>query len=1783
MPRRRIAMIFDNTLRPETTGTYCVRAMRKLADVEFFTPDQIERIPRTGFDLYLCIDDGLRYRLPTDLRPCAWWVIDTHMDLEWAIEHGQEFDWLFAAQRDGSRQLQTAGLPATWLPLACDPEIHRPWHIENRWDICFVGRVAPGPREELLQRIASQFPRTFIGQCYFDEYAKTCSASMIGFNRSIKNDVNMRVFETLGCGSLLVTNDLSDNGQAELFDTDRHLVTYRDADELFDKLRFYLGSPVLRERISQAGHTEAFEKHTYDQRMRRLLTTVEKDLNRTSVSVSESRPKEAVPEALKWIDSVDFVIKTFLRPVALQRLIVSIRKYYPTARVTVADDGNLRSCRDSASSVCCSIIDATPDLRLLELPFASGVAPGRNSLVKESSRPFLLFLDDDFEFTEVTNIKRMWDRLIADPEVGVVAGACIDVIHGQRHFRNSGGVLNLYGDVLEIETQKWRHQSEGLREYVPQFMLIRREVFQDVRWEGGVGGEHYDFCLQLMRSRWKVVHDLSVVVDHHPLSEALPGYADYRFDCASAQQWLLRKWGLQQITQDGSVIVKREDDSTPDGSSLPTTGRPQKETTYFEFARPEVAALIPTTAHRVLDIGCGAGRLGQLLKQRQTAVVTGLELNPQAAKVARQRLDDVHEQNVEDATVEFPVRSFDCIICADVLEHLREPGEVLKKIHRWLTPDGCFAISLPNARHHSVVTGLLEGNWTYESAGLLDNDHVRFFTRREIEKLLFRHGFAITSLISKPGSGHSDWVASGRPGTVRTGSLQIDGLKPEDAEEFYTYQYLVVARPVHLGADHPTSRARFETALHSLRERFPWPMCKPVIDIPQEHLGWCGEAAREVLEQELRKPTKLVIELGTWMGMSTRLIADYAPTAQVIAIDHWQGSPEHRLRAEWADLLPNLYEMFQALTWDFRDRVTPLRMTTLEGLQAVADAGLEPDLIYIDAEHSYEAVTAELDLCHHLFPQARLIGDDYDCPGVNRAVNEFATRHGLKIESIGVDWHSWRLAPFAHVLPSNADFGLTSIIIVTFNELGYTKECIESIRLRTDEPYELIFVDNGSTDGTLEYLTSIADAQIIRNRDNRGFPAAVNQGLKLARGEQVLLLNNDTVVSTGWLHKLLTALQSDPKIGLVGPCSNNVSGSQMIAVTYTEMTSMDGFAWNWGKLHAGRREETDRLIGFCLVIKKALLERIGGLDEQFGIGCFEDDDICLRALRAGWKAVIARDAFVHHYGSRTFAGSGVDFTALMRENRQKFSDKWEKSHQDSDNRLPQQSFVMKEAPGGGLLLSSKNSRLSLCMIVRNNETTIRPCLESIRPWVDEMIVVDTGSTDSTPQICEELGAKLYHWPWRDDFSAARNQSLDHASGEWIFWMDSDDTISEDCGRKLRDLADGEHSPDVLGYVIQVHCPGPESDGPSDVTAVDHVKLIRNRPDLRFEHRIHEQILPAIRRAGGNVAFTELFVVHSGSDHSAEGRVRKLERDFKLLHLDLEERPDHPFVLFNLGMTHADAHQHVEAVQWLTRCLEVSQPVESHVRKTYALLISSLMQLSDFQHAAIACERGRSLFPDDKELLFRQAMLCHELGKLDEAVTLYREVLTPGTERHFASIDLGLAGYKARHNLALVYEGQGRYDLAAIEWRAIVDEQPEYVPSQIGLAECLLRCDEQGEATAWIEKLRRNPKTANHGLRLEARRIEAQEGVAAAVHELECALRVCGDDDGLLRELSRLHHTSDNYPAALETLERLTSLDPNDASAWHNRGVILGLMGRENDAKMAFDRAETIRRSRPSPM
>jgi GT2 family glycosyltransferase/glycosyltransferase involved in cell wall biosynthesis len=237
-----------------------------------------------------------------------------------------------------------------------------------------------------------------------------------------------------------------------------------------------------------------------------------------------------------------------------------------------------------------------------------------------------------------------------------------------------------------------------------------------------------------------------------------------------------------------------------------------------------------------------------------------------------------------------------------------------------------------------------------------------------------------------------------------------------------------------------------------------------------------------------------------------------------------------------------------------------------------------------------------------------------------------------------------------------------SIIIVTYNNLALTKLCLESIRRNTEYlNYETIVVDNNSTDGTAEYLNRLRgdDLTVILNRENLGFAKANNQGLSRAAGDYLVLLNNDTVVPPGWLSRLVWHLR-DLEVGLVGPMTNFVGNEAKVDVPYLRWEEMESFAQEHTWAFNQKIAEIQMLAMFCVAMRRELWEKVGALDEQFGIGMFEDDDYSIRTRRLGYRVICAADVFVHHVGQASFGKliENGDYARIFAENRGRYEAKW---------------------------------------------------------------------------------------------------------------------------------------------------------------------------------------------------------------------------------------------------------------------------------------------------------------------------------------------------------------------------------------------------------------------------------------------------------------------------------------------------------------------------------------------
>jgi GT2 family glycosyltransferase len=290
--------------------------------------------------------------------------------------------------------------------------------------------------------------------------------------------------------------------------------------------------------------------------------------------------------------------------------------------------------------------------------------------------------------------------------------------------------------------------------------------------------------------------------------------------------------------------------------------------------------------------------------------------------------------------------------------------------------------------------------------------------------------------------------------------------------------------------------------------------------------------------------------------------------------------------------------------------------------------------------------------------------------------------------------------------PTEAEAPLGSIVVVCHDGLPFTKLCLATV-LENSDAVEVIVVDNGSGDGTSRYL-DLHEAReprlrVLRSSENLGFPKAANLGIASARAESVVLLNNDTVVPPGWLEPLLDAL-ADPAVGLAGPVTNRIGTRAEVAADYQTLAELYSWSLQRSQEHRDAIEDIDLAAMFCVALRRQTFERIGPLDEEFGIGLVEDDDYAERVRAAGLRVVCAEGSFVHHFGEASFGRlvpSGEREQLLVR-NRKRFEAKHGRSWQPYD-RPPEAGYEEMTARIKSLVERSVPPEATLLVVSRGDE------------------------------------------------------------------------------------------------------------------------------------------------------------------------------------------------------------------------------------------------------------------------------------------------------------------------------------------------------------------------------------------------------------------------------------------------------------------------------------------------
>jgi GT2 family glycosyltransferase/thioredoxin-like negative regulator of GroEL len=814
---------------------------------------------------------------------------------------------------------------------------------------------------------------------------------------------------------------------------------------------------------------------------------------------------------------------------------------------------------------------------------------------------------------------------------------------------------------------------------------------------------------------------------------------------------------------------------------------------------------------------------------------------------------------------------------------------------------------------------------------------------------------------------------------------------------------------------------------------------------------------------------------------------------------------------------------------------------------------------------------------------------------------------------------------------------LTSIVVLVRDQAELTERCLVSIERHTPERHEVILVDNGSgPDGAafLERWTrGHENAVLVRNSQNLGFAAGNNQGLALARGGRIILLNNDTEVTPGWLSRMLAVLDRHPETALVGPTSNRAGGPQQLDDADYVPGGHDAFAEELAARNDGRSEQVERLVGFCLLVGRELVDAIGGLDERFGFGNFEDDDFTLRARLAGFGARVAHDAFVHHVGNTTFNAAGIEYQHQMLGNWQIFKAKWgipadatladgyelpddvaekvslvvplprigedyeqrdgvwarkstvlaaptleadpvqglrssfaeaavwrdphrryqsrkwlvekalsapsrdtsdwkrlfaaaadellrvleddpaepvflnyagillyeltgfdgaealfraagrldptlehvdanlkaARKHKGRVRRLPIPALGELEAHARRVATQAKPAdelTVSLCMIVKDEEEMLPGCLEPIHEHVDELIVVDTGSTDRTVEIAESFGAKVIHFPWNGSFSDARNVGLDAATGDWLLYLDADEHVVAEDAPKLRSLLgktwrEGFH-------LAETNYTGGDESGP----AVTHMalRLFRNRPEYRFVGRIHEQkthAMPMYLVERWETA--PIRVLHYGYLKSRVSDKDKSRRNLELLEREAAEKPS-AFTSYNLGCEYARLGEHAQArthFEHARRLLGTDWAEVGYASVLAVRLAVARRSTGDVAGAEAAIAEGLRAFPGHTDLVLELASCAWNRGDLDEAERLAKRCLELGDAPADYIATVGAGSYLALHLLAELRRERGDSAGAEAYHRRSLAEHPDYVAPVLQLATAMLA---RGASSAEVDAI-----------------------------------------------------------------------------------------------------------------
>ena len=663
---------------------------------------------------------------------------------------------------------------------------------------------------------------------------------------------------------------------------------------------------------------------------------------------------------------------------------------------------------------------------------------------------------------------------------------------------------------------------------------------------------------------------------------------------------------------------------------------------------------------RVLDLGIGSGSLGRELRQDLQCRLDGVTINPQEQAVAAAWYERIAVLDLDRAgwEQEFEAHAYDVIVCADVLEHLRQPEQVLAACHRLLRPDGALLVSVPNVAYAGLVAELMRGNFDYGREGLMDRTHLRFFTRRSFQKLLADQGWAVEAV-----------EAIDQPLHETEFTLAFDALPPAVARHVLAqpdadaYQLVFVARPPGQAPlrQSPAPVQAFAAATF-VAELFVASDAGFSADRKITGFGEIGAERQSLLFQ-------LPASLGAWPALrldpadrpgffwlyrmrlrdaSSAVVWDWLPSES--SARQLESAPRHQLEVGALDLAAGRVPLL--LAGEDPSFQLPVD-AAIAARCAGQDCSLEVECGW-PLSADYLAAVARFD---ELQQRVRAQAERIDV--LERALGQQELRGAALAPAASGEPRNWlqRLLPRSSApSPTPAYDPTVEIVVPVYGNLDMVQRCVRSVLAATGSAaWHMTLIDDASPGPEVrpwlrQFAIEHPGVTVLENARNLGFVQTVNLGMRLGGRRDVILLNSDTQVANDWLDRLRAAALAQPAVGTVTPFSNNatICSYPQFCADNPLPPGQDTAAMDRACAAANRGQavEIPTAVGFCMYIRRACLDQVGEFDAaNFGKGYGEENDFCLRASALGWKHLHALDVFVYHEGGASFKESRVALQA----------------------------------------------------------------------------------------------------------------------------------------------------------------------------------------------------------------------------------------------------------------------------------------------------------------------------------------------------------------------------------------------------------------------------------------------------------------------------------------------------------------------------------------------------------